>query len=442
MKNSSCFFRRFNLLLLLFILFFSACKKDKEKDDLEVDGIPSSLIPDVDNGTLKVPGGFGAITVSAATGRARHIAVNSKGDVFIKLSELKNGKGILVLKDSTGDGRADIETGFGNFTGTGIAIKNGYLYASSETGIFRYQLSSNGEVENSDAPESIVTGLFAVNQHSSKSFTLDNQNNIYVNIGAPSNACQVQDRATGSPGINPCPQLANAAGIWRFSATQLNQTQSQGLRYATGIRNVVGLDWNTNTNELYVMQHGRDQLSTLFPQFYSDSQNAELPSEELLRVNEGDNFGWPYCYYDHIKKQKLLAPEYGGNGITVGSCSSAELPILGFPGHWAPNGLLFYTGSQFPNRYKNGAFIAFHGSWNRAPLRQGGYFVVFVPMKNGLPTGPYEIFADGFTGTTQPFTDTNDAKYRPMGLAQGPDGSLFIADSRHGRVWRIVYTGK
>jgi glucose/arabinose dehydrogenase len=283
--------------------------------------------------------------------------------------------------------------------------------------------------------------LTAGTQHSSKSITLDNQQNIYVNIGAPSNACQVQDRTPGSPGQDPCPLLNNSGGIWRFNSTLLNQTQAQGTRYATGIRNVVGLDWNKSTNELYVMQHGRDQLSFLFPQLFTDSQSAELPAEELLRVNQGDDFGWPYCYFDHTKDQKILAPEFGGNGTTTGRCSSIEKPVAAFPGHWAPNALLFYTGDQFPSRYKNGAFIAFHGSWNRAPLRQGGYFVVFVPMSNGVPSGDAEMFATGFTGETAIISDPDDARYRPMGLAQGPDGSIYIADSKQGRIWRIIFKG-
>ena len=188
------------------------------------------------------------------------------------------------------------------------------------------------------------------------------------------------------------------------------------------------------------MQHGRDQLSFLFPQLFSDSMSAELPAEEFLRVNQGDDFGWPYCYFDQIQNKKVLAPEYGGNGQTTGRCDNAEKPIFAFPGHWAPNALLFYTGDQFPAKYKNGAFIAFHGSWNRAPLRQGGYIVAFVPMSNGVPSGDWEIFAKGFPGSDQ-LAQPEDAVYRPMGLAQGTDGSLYITDSKKGKIWRIVYKG-
>jgi mono/diheme cytochrome c family protein len=141
----------------------------------------------------------------------------------------------------------------------------------------------------------------------------------------------------------------------------------------------------------------------------------------------------------------MLSPEYGGNGkIPISESKFAgqfKEPVMGFPGHWAPNDLLFYTGKQFPERYRNGAFIAFMGSWNRAPLPQGGYKVVFVPFKDGKPSGNYETFADGFAGIN-PIPDRGAAKYRPMGLAMGPDGALYISDYKKGRIWRIVYTGK
>ena len=422
------------LALALSLGFFTACDKD------DAGGLPSQLTPDADNGGLTLPGDFGAITVKEQTAPGRHIAVNSNGDIYLRLSQLMNGNGIVLLKDNNNDGRADTETSFGNFTGTGIAIKNGYLYASSDNEIFRYRLNANNEIEDPNAPERIVTGLTAGSQHSSKSIVLDDQQNIYVNIGAPSNSCQVDDRMPGSPGQDPCPLLPTAGGIWRFNANTPDQTQAMGTRYATGLRNVVGLDWNTSVNSLYVMQHGRDQLSFLFPGLYTDSMSAELPSEEFFRVSEGQDFGWPYCYFDHLQNKKLLAPEYGGDGLITGRCDAVEKPILAFPGHWAPNALLFYTGNQFPPRYRNGAFIAFHGSWNRAPLRQGGYFVAFVPMSNGLPSGNWEVFAAGFPGVDI-ITEPDQAQYRPVGLAQGPDGSLFISDSKAGRIWRIIYKG-
>ena len=201
------------------------------------------------------------------------------------------------------------------------------------------------------------------------------------------------------------------------------------------------MDWNPVDENLYVVMHGRDDLHLLWPEKFTPWQSAVLPAEEFQRVKEGSDFGWPYCYYDQMQKKKVLAPEYGGDGKIIGRCSQCQDPVMGFPGHWAPNDLLFYRGDQFPDHYKNGAFIAFHGSTNRGPYPQAGYFVCFVPFKNGEPTGEWEVFADGFAGTDT-IVSTGDAHFRPMGLAVGPDGSIYVSDSRKGKIWRIMYKGE
>lgn len=413
--------------------------------------------PDPDNGGIKLANGFGALVFADNLGKARHIAVDKEGVVFVKLERLKDGKGNVELIDSDGDGRADQTVMFGNYPGTGMGIYNGYVYASSDTSVYRYKLT-NGKVLDTTPAEPIVVNLTLQRQHAGKSFALSPGGKLYVNFGAPSNACQEKDRQKGSKGMDPCPLLENYAGIWVFDANKLNQKQSDGKRYATGIRNAVALDWNKSTNTLYALQHGRDNLNN-WGGVFTDEVSAELPSEEFLMVKEGSDFGWPYCYNDHYKNKKFLAPEYGGDGTKIDRCAGKDKPIMAFPGHWAPNDLLFYTGTganAFPARYKNGAFVCFHGSWNRAPLNQGGYFVAFIPFgKDGRPSGKYEVFAENFAGVAEqgkPGTDVNagkldlaspgDAKARPMGLAEGPDGSLYITDSVKGKVWRVMYTAK
>ena len=175
-----------------------------------------------------------------------------------------------------------------------------------------------------------------------------------------------------------------------------------------------------------------------WPAHFDTTESAELPAEELFRVERGDDFGWPYCFYDGLARRKVLAPEYGGDGQRVGRCASVKGPVAAMPAHWAPNGLLIYRGSQFPARFYGGAFIAFHGSWNRAPRPQGGYNVVFVPLTGGAAE-PYEVFATGFAGdSVQPI----GARHRPVGLSMGPDGSLYISDDRGGRIWRVRWTGR
>ncbi|MCU0395895.1 MAG: PQQ-dependent sugar dehydrogenase, partial [Chitinophagaceae bacterium] len=373
----------------------------------------------VDSAGLKISQGFQATVVLDSLGRNRHIATAPNGDVFVKLERLKNQAGIYQLRRDATTGKLAVVTAFGNYTGTGVAVKNGYLFASSDDAVFRYRLDKEGAVVNPAQPEQLVSGLWNRRQHASKSIALDNAGNLYVNIGAPSNACQVNDRTKGSPGQDPCPILDSAGGIWQFRADLPGQGYHNGQRYATGLRNVVGLDWNQEVNELFVMQHGRDQLSQLHPEMYNDEQNAELPAEEFVMATKGSDFGWPYCYYDGLQRKKVLAPEFGGDGKTQGRCAGVGQPLVAFPAHWGPNAVLFYTGNQFPARYRNGAFIAFHGSWNRAPLRQAGYCVAFVPFRNGKPTGSYEIFADGFT-QKEYIMSTGEARYRPCGLAQTP----------------------
>lgn len=385
---------------------------------------------------LKLPSGFKSINVVEKLGANRHIAINSNGDIYVKLNRTKDGKGIYVLRDV--NGTYQVVKSFGNYGGTGIAIKNGYLYASSNSEVFRYKLNANHEVADPDHPEKIITGLVDEGEHNAKSITLDNSGNIYVNIGAPSNACQVLDRTKGSPSQDPCPILQKAGGVWQFKINKLNQSYAQGVHYSTGSRNLVGLDWNSSVNQLFAMQHGRDQLSDLFPDLYNTDQSANLPGEEFLEIKKGSDFGWPYCYYDELQNKKVLGPEYGGDGKKIGRCADKTQPIMAFPAHWAPNALLFYTGKMFPEKYRNGAFIAFHGSWNRSPENQAGYKVVFVPFKNGKPSGKYEVFADGFMGT-ESIKGPGQAMYRPCGLAEGPDGAIYISDDSKGRIWKIVY---
>lgn len=384
------------------------------------------------NGGITIPSGFSATIFHDGLGKARHLATAPNGDVYVKLERLKDGKGIVRLVDANRDGVAETASYFGDYAGTGIAYRDGYLYASSNSSVYRYKM--NGDLPGEQ--ELIVKGLIDKRQHASKSLALDNNGNIYVNIGAPSNACQERDRAKGSPGMTPCPILDSAGGIWQFRVDKLSQSYAEGSRYATGLRNVVGLDWNREVNDLYVTQHGRDMLFQFYPELFSQKEGAESPAEELFRIRKGDDAGWPYCYWDNGKNRQLLAPEYGGDRMKEGVCEGKTKSIVQFPGHLAPNALLFYTGNMFPEKYRNGAFIAFHGSWNRAPEPQEGYFVVFVPMKNGMPTGPWEVFADGFAGAGKA---TGRADYRPCGLAMGQDGSLYISDDNKGRIWKITY---
>lgn len=374
--------------------------------------------------TLQLPPGFTATIVAEQLGGARHIAVTKQGNMYVKLSRLKDGKGIFYLKDMK-DGRFNQQVSFGDYPGTGIFIKNNYLYAASNDAVYRYKLDDKGEVTNPDKPEKIITGLVDRKLDNAKSVVVDNNNHIYVNIGSYANACLLDPPSKKSP--NPCPILDSVGGIWQFRANGLNQQYKDGVHYATGFKNTVGFDWNTQTNSLFILQHGRGDLNNLYPELFTPEQDKMLPAETMYEVRKGADGGWPYEYYDQFQHKLMLAPEYGGDGKKPGTHKAIE-PLVAFPAHLAPNALLFYTGNKFPAKYKNGAFIAFHA---KSPELQKGYLVAFVPFKNGKPSGKWEIFADNFL--------INKDQQKPCGLAQGPDGSIYISDDSNGTVYRIAY---
>ncbi|HEX5552751.1 MAG TPA: PQQ-dependent sugar dehydrogenase [Chitinophagaceae bacterium] len=425
------------LVLAVFCLF--SCKNTSNKKNGKNVAGTFQFAPD--NDSLQLPEGFQIVVVAKDLGAARHMAVRQNGDLYISLNARHDGGSIVALRDTNSDGKADVIKYFGALgRGTGIGIHNGYLYYGSDTAVVRYKLKAGSLLPDTTAE--LIASLPVQHEHEAKSIAFDNNGNLYVNVGAPSNACQVDDRTKGSPGQQPCPLLEYHAAIWRFKADQPGQTQQNGgLRYVTGIRNCVALAWNPDVHQLYAVMHGRDQLHQLYPQYFDEKQSAELPGEEFLRFKEGADYGWPYVYYDEFTKKLMIGPEYGGDGKKEAPAGKYQDPIMAFPGHWAPNGLLFYTGNQFPAKYRGGAFIAFHGSWNRAPLPQKGYNVVFVPFSGDSPSGKYTVFAGGFTGTKD-MKSPGDARYRPTGLAQGNDGSLYVSDDSHGTVFRIVYTGK
>lgn len=410
---------------------------------------------DRNNGGLYLPGNFEAVVVADSIGSARHITVNNNGDIYVKLTynDAMNGRGgTVALRDADHDGKADIIAYFGDYKDEGglpveVTVHDGYLYISTVKYVLRNKLTP-GELIPDSKTEVIFTDEdpdLHKHWHTAKPLTFDKEGNMYIPFGAPTDGAQDIKLVgpagiPGGKGMDPAPDLEWHAGIWRFDANKTGQTQKDGYKYATGIRSVLGIAWNPMDNTLYAVMNGMDNFHTRYPQIYSSWQAAVLPSEPLLKVKEKSDFGWPYAYYDQLQGKNMLQPGYGGDGKTVGRASKFDVPIFGFPGHWAPMDLLFYQGDQFPERYKHGAFVAFHGSTDRSPYPQAGYTVCFVPFENGAPTGKWEVFADGFTGVDT-VVNTSDARFRPMGLAMGPDGSLYICESNKGRIWRVMYKG-
>ena len=385
--------------------------------------------------TIQLPDGFCALTYHAGVGAARQLVVAENGDVFVALRNRGNQSGgVMALRDLDGDGTADQTQRWGEVAGSGIALGDEVLYLATDNGVLRYSLPA-GSLTPSGPPETIVEGLPSARNHATKSIALHPDGSIFVGIGSPSNACQVIPRTAGQPGRDPCPELTTRAGIWRFASDQPGQELTDGERFSTGVRNGAALAVHPGSGELYAVIHGRDQLRELWSSIYSAADGSEKPSEEFVHVRQDTDFGWPYCYHDPSNNQKVLAPEYGGDGEEVGRCADMDTPEIGLPAHWAPNAMAFSTGDNFPQPYRNGAFVAFHGSWNRTPVQQG-YNIVWIPFEGDAPTGEWEVFADGFAGGQ--ISSSNQANNRPTGVAAGPDGSVYVSDSLAGKIWKIV----
>jgi len=386
---------------------------------------------DSDNGGLVLPEGLCATTVAGDLGPVRQLVVAPNGDLYAALSGKPgdNTGGVLAFRDKDGDGKPDERASFGPGGGNDVKIHNGYLYFARNNEVVRYRLGE-GKLEPSGKEETVVSGLPRDGGHAAKSIAFGPGDAMYVNIGSKTNSCQKTDRLPASPGNDPCTELEQRAGIWRFSAERLGQRFADGRRFATGLRNAMALASEPGTGALFAAVHGRDQLSDNWG--FSNEVGANNPAEELVRVEQGGDYGWPYCYYSNQYKRKVMAPEYGGDGEKVGRCNRAANPVLAFPGHWGPMALAFSNADALGPEYKGGLFVAFHGSWNRAPLPQEGYRVVFVPFVNGRPTGQYSTFATDKGGPTA---------LRASGVAVAPDGSLYISADQNGKIWRVTKRG-
>src|SRR5882762_3988371 len=410
----------------------------------------SQACPNDDSG-LQLPAGFCATVFADDIGHARHMVVAPSGILYVNTwsgryygNDTPHAGGFLfALQDKSGTGKADVIERFGETVqsggagGTGIGIYQGSIYAEINDRIVRYSLPAGSMVPSGPA-DTIVSELPLGGDHPMHPFIINADGAMYVDVATATNSCQLKNRTLKSPGAEPCTERETRGGIWLYDANKTNQTFSPAERFATGIRNAEGFAIDPS-GRVFVTQHGRDQLHANWPDLYKPDQEARLPAEELLLLNQKADYGWPECYYDPFLEKLVLAPEYGGDsGKKIGACADKLGPAAVFPAHWAPNAMVRYDGKQFPARYRDGVFIAFHGSWNRAPYAQGGYNVVFQGLAGERASGQCEVFADGFAGAVK---SPEQAEHRPSGLAVGPDGSLYVSDDVRGRIYRIVYRG-
>jgi glucose/arabinose dehydrogenase len=394
---------------------------------------------------MTLPPGFTATLFADGLPTPRHIAVDANGDVYValrsgaaKFRQSPEPGGVAALRDADGDGVAEARQIIGrDDTDTGLAIHDRHLYFSSMTHIYAMALG-NGWPPAAE-PEVVVADIpQSGGGHRTKPITFDGAGHLYTQVGSPSNACQTEADVPDSPGIMPCSQLDEHGGVFRFIADARGQVHDEdGIRYSRGHRNVVAMEWNASAGALFVLMHGRDGLSRLWPQHFTEAEDIVEPAEEFHRLEQGDELGWPYTYYDPVRGARMVMPEYGGDGDTPAEPGAYKDPLIAFPAHWAPDDLVFYEGTQFPERYRHGAFIAFHGPVSPRS-ETPGYVVVFVPMTaRGELAGEWEIFAEHLERSSP----EAGVVARPSGLAVGPDGSLYVGEDAGGRIWKIGYAG-
>jgi len=341
-----------------------------------------TLMASVDN--LVVPERFQIDEYAAGLGSPRFMALSPDNVLFVTVI----GDGTVVaLPDRNMDDKSDEAITFikGLKRPHGIAFHNGYVYVGETNQIVRYKY--NGFEKEHGNKEVIVPDL-PTKGHFTRTVSFGPDGKMYVSIGSSCNVCVEKDKGR--------------ATIMRF-----NPDGTGGEIFATGLRNSVGLTWNSKTNDLWATDNGRDWLG------------ENLPPDEVNIIKENKDYGWPYCYSDKIPDPDFDNPE---------RCKNTIAPIVELQAHSAPLGLTFYEGTMFPPEYQGDLFVAFHGSWNRSIPT--GYKVVRVNMKDGKPQR-IEDFASGWMTVTK-------KSGRPVDVLVGKKGELYISDDLGGIIYRIT----
>ncbi|WP_079715641.1 PQQ-dependent sugar dehydrogenase [Parapedobacter luteus] len=353
---------------------------------------PKQLLPTPENiASLKLPPGFTIEKFAEGLGKSRMLAVAANGSVYV--TDRDHGT-LTLLQDQDQDGKADVVRILTKKDQLhGIAVDGDNLYLITVNELYKTTIHPDGNI---DSLQLLVDDLPDGGQHGNRTLKVGPDNALYVSVGSTCNACVETNKE-------------NATML------KVSLDGSQRATYATGLRNTIGFDWHPQTGDLWGFDHGIDWLG-------NDEQR-----EELNKIEEGQDYGWPFVYGDgqfevHHDPKGMTHEEYAAKSVK---------PTLLYDAHAAPMDLLFYTGDQFPEEFSGDAFVTMHGSWNRA--EPSGYKVVRIRYENGHPTR-VEDFITGF------LTDDKKGQFaRVCGLAQYTDGSLLIADDAHGVIYRVRF---
>lgn len=357
------------------------------------------------NPVLRVPAGFKVNVFAENLDAPRWLGLTPSGDVLV--TETRQNR-IRLLRDTNGDGVADQQKTFASAANGlnrpfGMAFAGNSFFLGNTDAVLRFPYTQ-GQQQISGAGTKIADlPAQGYNNHWTRNVVVSpDGNKLYVSVGSGTNVDE-----------EPLP---------RASVQVMNLDGSGQQTFASGLRNPVGLDFHPVTKQLYTTVNERDGIGD------------DLVPDYLTRIQQGEFYGWPYAYF----LPSNLDPRQTNSGKSKRPdlVARTRTPDVLFQAHSAALGLQFYDGKTFPEKYRNGAFVAFRGSWNRD--RGTGYKVVFVPFDNqGRSLGYYEDFLTGFLlNPTEPTTWG-----RPVGLLVLPDGSLLLTEEANNRIYRIQYTG-
>ena len=351
----------------------------------------AAFLPGEDDTDLNLPSGFQAELFASGLEGPRFIAIGPEGDLYA--ADRGNGR-IVRLPDRDGDGRADETSVFAADLDAphSLTWHEGAWYVGVPSGVIRLRDSDGDGLADE---RSVLIDDYPTRGHSTRTVEFLRDGRMVVSVGSSCNVCVEEDPRRAAIVVYDGP-TADGEAI-----------------YASGLRNAVGLAIQPGSGALYASNNGRDLLGD------------DLPPETIYRVAEGADYGWPFCHNGH-----LIDPDLGQEG----DCDGVPRPLVEMQAHSAPLGIVFYNGQMFPAEYQDDLFIAFHGSWNRSEAT--GYKIVRLPFENGQAQAAVEDFATGW------LEESGTVSGRPVGLAVGGDGALFVSDDKAGKIYRISYRGE
>jgi len=405
-KNRNFLLSSFGFLAF-FLLIIISCKDgdnfwdsiipetNKETTESQIEGYvfrPALVAANDENvGQLKVPAGFKVTKFAEGLGKPRILLINNN---HVYTSDRDAGI-VMMLTDSNGDGVVDDKKTVATLKQIhGLAVYNGKMYMVAVKEVYSADINPDGTLGQ---PTMLIKDLPDGGQHPNRTIAFGKDNKMYLTVGSTCNSC-------------PEPNKENATIL------QANPDGTDRKVFAKGLRNTIGFGWHPETNEMWGMDHGIDWLG--------DNEQKE----EVNLIKQGADYGWPYIFGEGNYNPGSQPP---GDSTYQQFLQKSTLPSLTYQAHSAPMGMVFYTGAQFPAEYKNDAFVAMRGSWNRSsPV---GYKVVRLHFENGKPVR-FDDFLTGFV------VNNNRSHFgRLVGVAVNTDGSLLVSDDTNGVIYKVSH---